>query len=255
MNLFKKLLVATLTISSFFITSLPVVADDVSEAVIAALKNKNRPENDTYRDAQRKPDQVLSFYGIKAGMTVLDLYSSTGYYSVILSNLVGANGTVIAHNTDRGKERFGDILLERYKAFPNINLRFSDPTDQGVEDASVDAIMLVLLYHHLHYNKDEGEVTPKRTKAILAEAYRVLKPGGIIGIIEHEAAEGINREDSAKWHRTPAAAAIADFGDAGFTYVGSAPIHVNPDDDMKNNWNTAGLRGKTTRFVQKFTKK
>ncbi len=255
MNTLKVLIIATLAFGSYVITNQMVVADEVSEAAMAAVKNKNRPEDDTFRDAQRKPAEVLSFYGIKPGMKVLDLYSSTGYYTVILSNLVGKNGEVIAHNTDRGKERFGDMLIEKYKSYSNVNLRFSDPTDQGLPDNSVDAAMLVLLYHHLHYNKDEGEVTPTRTKEILAEVNRVLKPGGILGVIEHEAVEGSNREDSANWHRTPAAIAIADMEAAGFKYEGSSSIHVNPEDDLMNNWNIAGMRGKTTRFVQKYTKK
>ena len=51
-----------------------------------------RPAEDIAKDANRHPDQVLSFFNIKPGMTVLDLFSGSGYYTEMLNSIVGENG-------------------------------------------------------------------------------------------------------------------------------------------------------------------
>jgi predicted methyltransferase len=61
----------------------------VSEAVATAVSNPQRPTEDIKKDANRKPAQVLSFFDIKPGMTVLDLFSGGGYYTEMLSTLAG----------------------------------------------------------------------------------------------------------------------------------------------------------------------
>ena len=58
----------------------------INEAVAAAVSNPQRPAEDVAKDADRKPDQVLSFFNIKPGMTVLDLFSGGGYYTEMLNS-------------------------------------------------------------------------------------------------------------------------------------------------------------------------
>jgi predicted methyltransferase len=254
-----NIIAATAIAASSFLLTIPSVSahdgHDITKEAKAAVANSNRPESEVARDGARKPAEVLSFYGVKPGMTVLDMFSSGGYYTAVISNLVGENGKVYAHNSPNGKDRRGEALAEKYKAFPNVELKWTAPAEQDLPDASVDAVFIVLIYHHLHYSEADGEMTPASTKTLLAEVKRVLKPGGVFGVIEHTAAAGSSRVESASWHRTPAQTAIDDITAAGFEYAGSASIHVNAEDDLKNYWRPAGLSGKTTRFVQKYIKK
>ena len=122
-----------------------------------------------------------------------------------------------------------------------------------VSDNSVDTVMLSYIYHHLHYAEDSGESFPAESAALIAEFARVLKPGGTFIVIEHVAAEGTSRAESASWHRTPPATAIADITGAGFELASEAPdLYSNPDDDLMNVWFDTGLSGKTTTFVHKY---
>ena len=258
MKVTNLIAVTAIAASSLFLSTLPATAHDgheTSKEATAAVMNSNRPEADVARDGARKPAEVLSFYGVKPGMTVLDMFSSGGYYTAVLSNLVGEDGKVYAHNSANGKESRGEALAEKYKAFPNVELKWTAPAEQALADNSVDAVFIVLIYHHLHYSEADGEMTPASTKKLFAEVKRVLKPGGVFGVIEHTAAAGTTRAQSAKWHRAPAQTAIDDITAAGFEYVGEGGMHVNADDDLKNVWGESGLRGKTTRFVQKYVNK
>ena len=68
-------------------------------AIEGAVANSDRPEADTARDANRKPAEILEFFGIEAGIKVLDIFAGGGYYSEILSYAVGVNGSVTFYNS------------------------------------------------------------------------------------------------------------------------------------------------------------
>lgn len=73
----------------------PPEAGDVDPAVYrSAVGDPSRPAADRERDALRKPAAVLEFFGIRPGMTVLEMYSGGGYYAEILSKVVGGEGRV-----------------------------------------------------------------------------------------------------------------------------------------------------------------
>ena len=75
-----------------FIVPIPTAADAIDEA----LKHPQRPEEDFDRDARSKPKEVLGFFGVKPGMTVVDLFAGSGYYTEIISRIVGPRGKGLA---------------------------------------------------------------------------------------------------------------------------------------------------------------
>ena len=93
-----------------------------------AVKDPRRPAADVERDAGRKPAQVLEFFNVKPGQRVVDLMSSTGYYTRILSGIVGSEGSVVAQNSGR---RYDDerkaALTKQYESYDNIELNFEAP--------------------------------------------------------------------------------------------------------------------------------
>ena len=72
-----------------FLASSAYAVADVAAGFDAALGAEERPAEDRVRDATRKPQQVLDFVGIGAGMSVLDLNASTGWYTEVLAAAVG----------------------------------------------------------------------------------------------------------------------------------------------------------------------
>jgi predicted methyltransferase len=231
-------------------------AGDIPANIQTGIDNPLRTEENSARDEGRKPGKVLAFYGVKEGMTVVDIASGGGYFSEILSGAVGPEGQVRAQNRagPRINDRI-DALNEHYAQFGNITLDITEPdTALPYEDNSVDVVLLSLIIHHLHYDEASGEAMPATSGEIYADVKRVLKPGGVFAVIEHTAAAGSSRAESAAWHRAPEATIKADVTSAGFVFDGAAEIHVNPDDDLKNVWYEAGLQGKTTRMVHRYVK-
>jgi len=224
------------------------------DLVKEAVSNSNRNPDNVARDGERKAGEVLRFYGVKPGDRVLDLFSGGGYFAEVFSGVVGDGGKVFAHQRPGARfDRIKDKLTEHYKKFDNVELVVGPASKIDLPDDSVDFVMLSLLIHHLHYSADTPNQLPDTSKAIFAEIQRVLKPGGTFAVIEHAAVKGASRKDSSEWHRIAPEMAIADLTSVGFQYVGSSDVHTNPDDKMMSAWGPAGMRGKTTRLVQKYT--
>ncbi len=237
------------------ITISTVAAADIPANIKTGIDNPNRTEENRARDGDRKPGKVLAFFGVKEGMTVVDLGSGGGYYTEIIAGAVGPNGKVSAQN--RAGERFEQrraALEAQYAPFGNITIDAVAPGDPlPYADNSIDMVMLSLIIHHLHYDEASGEAMPARSGEIYADIRRVLKPGGVFAIIEHKAPDGTPREQSAAWHRISEDVMVADVTSAGFILDSSADdIHNNPDDDLQNVWFDTGLRGKTTRLVHRY---
>ncbi len=231
-------------------------AKDIPANIQAGIDNPLRTEENRARDGDRKPGDVLAFYGVKEGMSIVDLASGGGYFSEILSGAVGPNGHVHAQNRAGPRiDEQKDALTAHYAKFGNITL---DITEAGqplpYEDNSVDMVLLALIIHHLHYSEESGEAMPEASAGIYADIKRILKPGGVFAVIEHTAAPGSTRAESAAWHRAPEDIIKADVTSAGFTFARSADIHVNPNDDLKSTWFDVDLRGKTTRMVHEYVK-
>ncbi len=259
----KLFLVTGLAAAVVALLSTPLsTAHAEGDAIAAALAHEDRPETDRARDTGRKPADVLAFYGIEPGMRVMEVGASTGYYTEILSRVVGSEGHVLAQNSFGlmgflKREGWRDALIARYAGgrLGNVELAFSNIPNLDTPDGSLDAVLIVLIYHHLHYNADSGEALPESTRADLAKINDMLKPGGVLGIVEHRAADGDTREGSNNLHRADLETTKADAVSAGFEYAGASEIFYNADDDReKGHRENPDLRGKTDRFVLKFRK-
>ena len=226
-----------------------------SATISESIENPDRTDSNRERDGARKPADVLSFIALKSGDVVLDYGSGGGYWSELFSPVVGEGGKVYAQQT--AGERFDakkEAMTAQYKPFGNVELL---PVASGsplpLADNSVDTVMLSYVFHDMQYAEDSGEAFPAKPAALFSEFSRVLKPGGTLIVIEHVAAAGSSRAESAGWHRTPPEMAKADITSAGFEFVDEAPeLFINPDDNLMNLWFKTGLSGKTTTFVHKY---
>ena len=221
-----------------------------------AVANDARPEADRARDAGRKPAEVLAFLGITPGMTVLDMFSGGGYYTEILSYTVGDSGRVIAQTNEAYLQFVGDEFEERYLGgrLGNAQVLMAENNELKLEAESLDAILLVLSFHDLFYAAPEQGWPAVDIAAFLAELYSGLRTGGVVGIIDHYAAEGAPSDTGGTTHRIDAAIVIAMMTEAGFELDAQSDMLRNPDDDYEKVVFDPEIRGKTDRFVMRFRK-
>ena len=221
-----------------------------------AVDAPGRTEADRGRDAGRKPDEVLEFFGIAPGMTVLDMFSGGGYYTELLANVVGPDGEVIAHTNSAYAQFVGDEATNRYanNRLPNVEILLAENNELRLPAESFDATLMILAYHDIYYIDPDNGWPEIDGPALVEELYRGLKPGGILGLVDHHAASGSGRETGNTLHRIDPAIVIEELEAAGFVLDGESEVLRNPDDDHSLNMAAPEVRGKTDRFVLRFRK-
>jgi predicted methyltransferase len=123
-----------------------------------ALESPARLEADIEKDANRHPAEVLKFFGIKPGMAVLDLFSGGGYYTTIVSGVVGEDGSVTAHNNPAYLAFVEDELKLRAENGEAANIvRLESEADQlELPEGKFDAALAVLTWHDFYYVDPEN---------------------------------------------------------------------------------------------------
>ena len=231
--------------------------EEISEAVAAAVANPQRPAEDIKKDAGRKPDQVLSFFNIKPGMTVLDLFSGGGYYTEMLNSVVGEDGKVIAHTNEAYIPFSGEIYQKRYVdgRLAQAETIVAEADDLELKENSLDAAMLVLTWHDFLYADEKGGWHAIDEALLVDKLCKAMKPGGILGLIDHAANSGGEPEQVAKdLHRIDPQVVRDTFAKSCFTLQAEAEFLRNGDDDHTLAVFNKSIRGKTDRFVFRFVK-
>jgi len=214
------------------------------------LATSDRPDSDKVRDVGRQPAKVMEFFGIKPGMNVLEVLSSGGYYTEVLSQKVGNTGKVYAQNNrfilDVFDGRFGKEFDNRFRnnRLQNVEHYVREFGEFDLEN-KIDVVTIVLNYHDLYSN------APKEQRMkVLGQLKKALKEDGVIGLIDMESSNG-NQKDL---HRISKELVIEDFKAAGFVLEAQADFLRNPKDDYSKMVFDPSVRGKTDRFVFRFKK-
>jgi len=228
-----------------------IVAACAAPDLATRLADPARPEDDRARDAGRQPAAVVAFLGIGPGMTVVDLIAAGGYYTEVLSLAVGPRGKVYAHNTSFTLEiRDGandEAMSERLAGgrLPNVERLDREVEDLGLEPGSIDAALTALNFHDVYNARG-----PEAARGFLRVVIGILKPGGVLGIVDHSGGRG----DDEALHRIDEALVIAAAEEVGFAVEASSDVLRNPSDDRMRNVFAEGLRGHTDRFVLRLRK-
>ncbi len=231
------------------------MALETSHHASAAQAMPDRPAAQIARDAGRKPKEVMAYLDIKPGMKIWDHASATGYYTTLFSEAVGPIGKVYAQISERGWERLRDGLEPRYEMLGNVEPAVTSIQDFEGKDGTLDMVFLGLIYHHMHYSENAGNGRPARASVFFDKAFRLLKPGGILVVIDHQAPNGTRREDSAEWHRATLQNAVDDVTSSGFELAGTSDILANPNDPQTIHFRELPTgRDSSQRFIAKFRK-
>jgi predicted methyltransferase len=214
---------------------------DTKPDYAAILSNTTRPEAERAQDKVRKPHEVMAFYGVRKGQKVADIYSSRGYYTAILSQLVGSEGIVYAANPVPRKE-----LHERVKQPGMANVRILDgPLDKVAlpQDGSLDFVFIHLDYH---------EVAENARLPMNRRIFASLKRGGVYGVVDHSATDGTGDRNAKTLHRIEKNLVVREVTSVGFRLELEGSMLFRKDDTR--DFSVTKLRDRSDRFVLKFVK-
>jgi predicted methyltransferase len=225
-------------------------------SVTAALAAKDRRPDNVELDKGRKPAQVLYFLGLRPGMNVLDLFGANGYWAEIMVAVIGAKG----HDTvwqpaqffgDKGKAYFDGFTAKH----PNVNLVVSPFETPDLPKDYADFVILNNNFHDTYWVNDKYKIPKMDPNAFLKAVYAAMKPGAVIGVIDHVASPNNDtRATVDKYHRIDPNVIRADFKRAGFVLVGSSNLLRNPTDKHDLEASDPKIAGKTDRVIYKFRK-
>ena len=255
MSRHKFTIAVSLLCSALVLMGAPATAADEYDA---AVKHAGRPAADSARDSLDHPAEILRLAGIKPGMKVADVLAGDGYYSELLSYVVGPKGHVWLINNLAFDNWSQPDLKNRLAGnrFSNVTAETVELDDLKLPAASLDAVLLVKVYHDLYWvNTNPKNPWPKiDVGGVLDQLSRALKVGGVLLLIDHSAKSGHGKADAGELHRIEEAFAVKDFESHGFKVVAKSDLLRRPDDARDLISYKGPALGKTDRFVLVFRK-
>ena len=223
-------------------------------AFAVSIDNSERFDKDLKRDKTAKPVEVLKFSGVSKGMVVADILGGGGYYTELLSQVVGEKGKVYLHNNKAYMKFVEKELDKRLK-----NGRLANVVDYKREVSalnfkrnSLDAAFFVLGYHDMYHTSDDWSID---AKSFIEQIHKGLKPGGLLLIIDHSAPKGTGKKHAQKLHRIEESYVKDELEDFGFAFIKAGEMLRNPQDSRKISPFRPEIRRKTDRFVHLYKKK
>jgi predicted methyltransferase len=211
----------------------------------AILADPGRPDTDKARDADRKPAETIAFGHVRPGSKVAELAPGGGYFTRILSAVVGAKGRVYAIAGHPSA-----ALQAIAQARPNVAVTAAAPGTIPVPEP-VDVVWTTLNYHDFKNQK----VGDRDGAAALNEAaFNALKRGGFYVIVDHEAGRGVGASVTSTLHRIESATVRHEVEQAGFEIDSQSDLLRHPADDHSKRVDDPAIRGKTDQFMFRFRK-
>jgi len=213
----------------------------VRQALEAAIHGAWRTPAYVKRDKFRHPLQTLEFFGIRPDMRVIEVLPAPGWYTQILAPFLRAHGQLIeatqpvagttgyAHRSAVAYYRmlaadpavYGKVRLEPFELENYLPL--------GAPD-SADMVVTFRNMHDLMVENVHGQESDYFLIRFLRNAYQVLKPGGILGIVAHRANPNMPLQKCFRLMRLPQPFLIHAAERAGFRFGGASEINANPKD-------------------------
>ncbi|MDH3512523.1 MAG: methyltransferase domain-containing protein [Gammaproteobacteria bacterium] len=223
-------------LSTLLLVATQARADDVATtaSLQAIADGEHRSAAHRARNRYRHPAETLAFFGIRDDMTVVEISpGGGGWYTEILAPFLRANGTLYAGNYDPDAEekyyqRNSRVFSEKMAASPDlydkVRITVFDPPKK-LEPAPAGSADMVVTFRNFHNWMEDGD-----HEAALQGMHQVLKPGGILGVVQHRGNPGAEQDPQAESGYVRQDYLIRLVELAGFKLVASSEINANPKD-------------------------
>lgn len=225
----RVLLIITLLLFSSSVFSSPA---SFTQRVATGMEGEHRSDTNKARDRYRHPVETLEFFAIEDGMTVLEIWPGGGWYTEVLAPAMRDHGKLIIATWDAQVEgqpayryRLPKEMEENFANHPEVYdqvaLEYYSPPASATlgQDESID---VVVTFRNTH-----GWVNSGLAQDIFNEFARVLKPGGILGVVQHRAEAGSDPLLTAKNGYVSVAAVKEIAANAGLLFEASSEINAN----------------------------
>ena len=232
----SKAFAATLLLA---VTTACSTADQTSAAVVnrdkldTVLAGEHRSDAHKARDQWRNPVEVLEFFGVSDDKIVMEIWPGAGWYTEVLAPYLRDSGTYIAASWDPNSEiPFIRNAAAAYTAKLEEYPQYYDQTQVGVlmppnmlEPVAPGTVDVVLTFRNIHNWMPRGS-----QQMMLKAMYDALKPGGVLGVVEHRGVPGSEQDPKATSGYVNEDFAIAMVEEAGFVFQDKSEINANAAD-------------------------
>lgn len=227
-SLISTLLIAmALPVSASSAAPEPHAAHATHAALTAAIADPRRKESNRARDQYRHPLETLAFLGVRPDQTVVEIWPSGGWYTEILAPLLRDKGVYYGATQPPGKYREATEKLAASDParFDKVRLTIFEPGKSEI--APPGSADVVLTFRNVHNMMMAGDAS---AAAAFADFYKALKPGGILGIVDHRLPEDRDSalEKTSGYIKRSTVLRLAEA--AGFKLVGESEVNANPKD-------------------------
>ena len=210
-------------------------AAQADDALKAAIAGEHRSAANKARDVYRHPYETLTFFGIKPNMTVVELSPSGGWYTEILAPYLRDKGKLIgAGEAIQADKRYGMAFKKKLDSNPAVFDKvvpsvFEPPATYQI--APPNSVDMVLTFRNLHNWVGNGEDALRTT---FKEIHKVLKPGGVLGVVDHRLPASMTQDAKASSGYVHEAWVIKMAESAGFKLAAKSEVNANPKDSANH---------------------
>ena len=197
------------------------------------ISGEHRSDANKARDPYRHPQQTLEFFGLQKDMTVVEIWPSGGWYAEIIAPYLNESGQYISAGYDPNDEveyfrdsaaEFFDRLNQDPDLYSNVQHTVLKLPNR-IEIAESNTADMVLTFRNIH-----NWMARDQADAVFEGFFRVLKPGGVLGVVEHRGDPAVPQDPAAESGYVNQKYAIALAEKAGFVFETSSEINANPKD-------------------------
>ena len=229
----KPYLLPLAALAAVIAVSPAIAAPAATDPLAAALAAPTRTPANVLRDRYRHPAETLAFFGIKPNQTVVEIWPGGGWYTEILAPyLASGGGTYYAAAPAWGRSGIDKLKVaspDLYGKLAVADFPVFDGKAAEIPAGSADAVVTFRNVHNwrMGYRRDDKQ---DYSAEAFRQIYAMLKPGGVLGIVDHRLPEAASdeRERNSGYIKASTVRALAE--QAGFQFAGASEINANPKD-------------------------
>src|SRR5579863_312691 len=202
-----------------------------AQTLTSILAGDQRTEENRARDRYRHPKETLLFFGIRPQMKVMEVWPEPGWYTEVIAPLLRDSGVYYAAVTpDPGSKHvtqrlvaFRAKLAARPDLYQHVQV-VNFPLD-GTDAVPPESLDMVLTFRNIH-----NWMADDKAAQAFASMYRALKPGGVLGVVEHRGNPAVSQDPQAKSGYVNEDYAIRLIEAQGFRLGAKSQVNANPKD-------------------------